>query len=182
MIPPLNRDGLLSPGRWGGSFAEVEQMFVVGQSALRRQIWVDFQNAFNLLHGVTKISRVWIGGSFTTDKPNPGDIDVVFIIRNDVLEAAHKDPMKNKMLNIFAKRKVKELLNMRVDSFILPWVLSASQEASSNQVVANYYKGRGYWDDFWERTRTPTGADLPLESDVYQRRGYVEVIVDGNNK
>ena len=175
MIPPLNRDGLLPPGRWGGSFAEVEQMFVVGKSALRQQIWVEFQNAFNLLHGVTKISRVWIGGSFTTDKPNPGDIDVVFIIRNDVLEAVQKDPWKNKMLDIFAKRKVKEFLNMRVDSFVLPWVLSSDQ-------VEKYYSRRGYWDDFWERTRTPTEADLPLESAVYQRRGYVEVIVDGNNK
>ena len=180
MIPPLNGDGLLPPGRWGGSFAEVEQMFVVGKSALRQYIWVDFQNAFNLLHGVTKISRVWIGGSFTTDKLNPGDIDVVFIIRNDVLDAAREDLSKNKMLNIFAKSRVKELLNMRVDSFVLPWVLSASQEVSKDQ--AAYYVGRGYWDDLWERTRTPTEAALPLESATYQRRGYVEVIVDGNNK
>lgn len=178
MIPPLNGDGLLPPGRWGASFAEVEQMFVIGKSALRQQIWVEFQNAFNLLHGVTKISRVWIGGSFTTDKPNPGDIDVVFIIRDDVLEAAHKDPSKNKMLNIFANKRVKEFLNMRVDSFILPWRLITSQEVSSDQI--DYYYRRGYWDDFWERTRTPAGANLPLESAAYQRRGYVEVIVDGN--
>ena len=175
MIPPLNGDGLLPPGRWGGSFAEVEQMFVLGKSAVRQQIWVEFQNAFNLLHGVTKISRVWIGGSFTTDKLNPGDIDVVFIIRNDVLDAVREDPWKNKMLNIFADRRVKELLNMRVDSFVLPWVLSGDKAAS-------YYIERGRWDDFWERTRTPTEADLPLESATYQRRGYVEVIVDGNSK
>ena len=68
----------------------------------------------------------------------------------------------------------KEITGLRVDSFIVPWALEDTDEMT----VPGYQKWRGYWDDWWERRRRAPGE--PLESEAYQRRGYVEVVIDGN--
>jgi hypothetical protein len=42
-----------------------------------------------------------------------------------------------------------------------------------------YLRRRGYWDDFWMRTRSGTKGQPFQVADALPRRGYVEISLDG---
>jgi hypothetical protein len=84
VIPPLNpTTGLLPQGRHVCSAAEVEDMFVKDSvfpgSSTRSKIWNDWNDGLALLQSAVPVHAVWIGGSFTTSKLDPGDIDVTYV-------------------------------------------------------------------------------------------------------
>lgn len=175
MIPPLNDDGFLPPGRWGAALDEVWDRFASGPTPRRAEVWAEFEQALELLRSAVHVSRVWLGGSFLTSKAEPGDVDAVFLIRADRLERAMRDDYGSKVVGLAARGHMfKEVTGLRVDSFIVPWALEDTDEVT----VPEYQQRRGYWDDWWERRRRAPGE--PLESEAYQRRGYVEVVIDGN--
>ncbi len=50
------------------------------QSTKRVEIWDKFNAFINILSGFGLTFDAWLDGSFLTDKPEPGDIDLVLII------------------------------------------------------------------------------------------------------
>lgn len=173
MIPPLNADGHLPPGRWGATLDEIQNRFAADSSSRRAEVWGEFVQALALLRSVVRVSRVWVGGSFISVKEEPGDVDVVFFVRADQIEYDRLNEDDRAILGFAAGGpQFKKATGLRVDSYLVPWLLGDGAE------VAEYQKRRGYWDDWWERCRRSPGE--PVESDAYQRRGYVEVIIDGN--
>lgn len=175
MIPPLNDDGFLPPGRWGATLDEVRDRFATGPTPRRAEVWAEFEQALALLRSAVRVSRVWLGGSFLTSKAEPGDVDAVFLIRADRLEQAEQDYDDGTVVWLAASGPMfKKVTGLRVDSFIVPWALEDTDEMT----VLQYQRMRGYWDDWWERRRSAPGE--PLESEAHQRRGYVEVVIDGN--
>lgn len=178
MIPKLDTfTGMLPPGRWGATLAEFESSFVSGQDPVRASIWNDFGTALQLYRSIVPVSRAWLGGSFTTSKAQPSDIDVVFMVRSEHILKAGRDPHNARMLEAFARSRLKSSTGLAVDSYTISWLLDA---AGGGAVAGQYYADRGYWDDFWERCRSGVKGAPAVESDAYQQRGYVEVIVDGN--
>jgi hypothetical protein len=71
----LNARGRLSEGIHDCTLAEVEAVF--GWNARRRQLLQRMTNAFHDLHAMG-CPRVWLDGSYVTDKPEPGDYDAVY--------------------------------------------------------------------------------------------------------
>ena len=43
MIPPLNDDGFLPPGRWGAALDEVRDRFATGPTPRRAEVWAGFE-------------------------------------------------------------------------------------------------------------------------------------------
>lgn len=85
MIPTLDPStGLLPPGRHVGTAADVEAVSVNGaafaKSTSRPAIWSGWNDALAVLQSVVTVYSVWIGGSFTTSKLDPGDVDVTYIV------------------------------------------------------------------------------------------------------
>lgn len=178
MIPNMRPDGTLPPGRWGTTLPDVETTFVSGRDPVRAEIMQDFINALQLLRRVTPVSRVWIGGSFTTSKTTPSDIDAVFIIRSDHIERAQTDTTSAAILQLYTgAHRLMNATGLRVDAYMLAWELDGTGQG----LAAEYLRWRGYWDDFWERSRSGPKSAAPVDSDAYQRRGYLEVIIDGNS-
>ena len=100
-------------------------------------------------------------------------MDAVFFVRADQILHARLREDDSWILGLAASgHHFKEVTGLRVDSFLVPWTLEAGADAT------DYQLRRGYWDDWWERRRRQPGD--PVESGAYQRRGYVEVIIDGN--
>ena len=173
MIPPLNDDGFLPPGRWGASLDEVRSYFAQDPSSRRAEVWAEFESALRLLRSAVRVSRVWVGGSFVSVKEEPGDVDTVFFVRADHILRAQSSEDDSQILTLAASgHHFKEVTGLRVDSFLVAWPLEVGAD------VTGYQQLRGYWDDWWERCRRQPGD--PVESEAYQRRGYVEVIIDGN--
>ena len=173
MIPPLNDDGHLPPGRWGATLDEIQNRFAADSPSRRAEVWGEFLQALALIRTVGRVSRVWVGGSFISVKEEPGDVDVVFFVRADQIECDRLSDDDRAILSVAAGGpRFKDRTGLRVDSYLVPWPLGGDAE------VIAYQTRRGYWDDWWERCRR--SPEEPVESDAYQRRGYVEVVIDGN--
>lgn len=172
MIPDLQDVGatykILPHGRYLTTFDEINASFVpVGNSA-RETIWTEFINATEFYREtIGEIFSVWIGGSFITSKDNPSDIDVTYLIKSDVFNKAIHDIYGNKAISIM--RRVDTFRFDLVDSYIIE--LHQTHTQCSPQ---DYMQWRGYWDQFWSKTRIgdPSQPSFP-------KCGYLEVMIDG---
>lgn len=170
----------LPQGRYATTLEFFETTYVLSQpfsgSTTRGKIWADFKVALNLLRSVVPIASVWVGGSFTTSKVNPSDIDCLFVIDSDDLLEAHKDSDNAQIVAWFAVPGLLKLNNLLVDSYVLPWRAVTEPHLLEDDDL-EYYRARGYWDDWWQRQRVvPDQLD---RRNTFPQRGYLEVIVDG---
>jgi hypothetical protein len=173
-VPPLDA-GRLPLGRWAVSVSEVEAAFVTGQSARRQKVWGDWLTLTRALREIVDVvPAAWLGGSFLTDKDEPGDVDSVYVVEAHRLLSAKGDPGKAQFLQVLADMKVKDVFDLDVDSFILEWVPRPGVQPAP--WAAEYLGNRGYWDDLWSRERSSDTRE-----DSVPRRGYLEVILDGFN-
>ena len=77
-IPPLQENGELPPGEHQASVDQVERLF--GCSTERRKsLMRGLRDAISNLAS-SGVRKLWINGSFVTDKDDPNDIVVVNLI------------------------------------------------------------------------------------------------------
>ncbi|MFJ2648295.1 DUF6932 family protein [Streptomyces sp. NPDC087420] len=180
-VPELTHvRGMLPVGRYECTEEEVESAFVSHEryvaSTTRQSIWNDWETARDTLRSLVRVHGVWIAGSFTTDKLDPGDIDVVFIVGGE--EYDQLDNREKAMVSLFATGGAGAAHhNLQVDSYMLPWKCFPIPDLS-DEGQSEYFSRRGYWDDFWLRTRSGAKDDPPVGMDATPKRGYLEVKFD----
>jgi len=82
MMPPFNAQGDLPPGVHQATLVEVVERF--GQGTPERiRVTERLQQVIALAHGTGKLERVFIWGSYATDKPDPRNIDLFLIMSPD---------------------------------------------------------------------------------------------------
>jgi hypothetical protein len=173
MALPNLVDGQLPLGRWPATVSEVEATFVTGLHPTRQKIWHDWLHLNTAMQqAVIHVAGAWLGGSFLTDKTEPGDIDCLYIVEWPILWAARRDTQRAQFLEVVAKAGAKTVFQLDVDSFILEWAPTSGVSRASHKRM--YLEDRGYWDELWSRHRSTVPRD-----DALPRRGYVEVIFDG---
>lgn len=181
-IPGLEAvTGALPVGRYGCTEAEVEQFFVrhsyFFNSTSRPGIWADWERAHTIVSSLLTVHSVWMAGSFTTNKLNPNDIDLVFVINGDEYDALASGDRQ--VLTLFAGGLARGMPfhELHVDSYIIPW-RSIQDPAASGFQTGDYYGYRGYWDDWWSRLRASSGPPCSLVEATAPRRGYLEINYD----
>ena len=178
MIPELQDIGternVLPLGRYLCTLDELRDRFVPEESDKRKKIFAAFQFIIGLLkEAFGSVCEVWVGGSFVTSKEEPGDIDAVFVIRADLFDHA-----RDTELGRFAiwGLNTKHGFSSLIDAF----VLFIHPTGVDNEAVAegeyDYMKSRGYWDQFWSKTRSVTVEET---GESYPSAGYLEVMLDG---
>ncbi|HJX78592.1 DUF6932 family protein [Glutamicibacter sp.] len=170
---------LSPPGRSRLTFNDFENQYGPGTiycgNDRRQQIWDHFVKATAMLRDSLPIAAVWIGGSFVTNKPEPNDIDAVYILNQN----------KYSTLDDFGKRRIAGFAEdgwlfdrgIRVDSHVVDW-FPHSELDMEDPSQGPYLKSRGYWDDFLQRYAVDKLAELTEDSAI-PKRGYLEVILDG---
>jgi hypothetical protein len=106
-IPSFLENGLLPPGLHHADMSEVEDRF--GKSTPRRRELFERLKMFVELAHLCGALKMLINGSFVTDKPEPGDVDVV--IRLDQYHeelVAQSDPKALELERMFESREPKE--------------------------------------------------------------------------
>jgi hypothetical protein len=183
VLPSLDTStGLLPVGRHVCAADEVESMFVsdaaFSESVSRRQIWSDWTDALALLQSAVPVHAVWIGGSFTTSKLDPGDIDVLYVVNAEAVRALQGE-QETKIVNIFnTPGQVKAELALNVDTYLLFWeCIQFPLPYGMNVFQDQHYRTRGYWDDWWQRVQQGPKGSPPVPADTVPRRGYLEVPV-----
>jgi hypothetical protein len=82
MLPPLTAEGVLPPGVHLAPVTEIIARFG-SHNAVRRDMAQRLQRILALAHGTGHLRRVFVWGSFVTAKPEPADIDLMFVMNAD---------------------------------------------------------------------------------------------------
>jgi hypothetical protein len=174
--------GLLPIGRYAGELHEIRAAFVddpaFTQSTSRLEIWEHFESATEELRKILSVAYVWIGGSFTTDKLDPDDIDVVYWAEDTKLEAVI-DPKDQAVLNLFVMNQLRAQTGLRLDTRVCHWHVQPKAALQNTLEHLRYVQLRGFWDDFWLRKLSGPKGALPVRPDALPKRGYFEVKLDG---
>ncbi len=81
-LPPFNDEGDLPEGVYRARLSEVLARFSAG-TAKRQAVAAQLTRIFNLVEATGKLERMVIFGSFVTAKPEPNDVDIVLVMRDD---------------------------------------------------------------------------------------------------
>lgn len=174
MLPGLI-DGALPTGRWTCRPEDLNSVHMLPDSTHRAAIWREWTELTGAVQEATgAVAACWLGGSYFTDKAEPADIDCVYVIDHERLSAARAGTSHAQLLDIVAKSQVKDVFELRIDSFVLSWWPRGGVHRGSDVRRESYLETRGYWDDLWLRKRSTGARESKIPS-----RGYVEVILDG---
>lgn len=81
-LPQLNRTGELPAGVHQATIEEVIAQF--GSGTVQRQaVTARLRRIYHLAHTTRKLERLILFGSYITAKPDPNDVDVVLVMRDD---------------------------------------------------------------------------------------------------
>lgn len=162
-------------GRHSCTLSEFASSAFVTRNETRSEIWTGFSLLLDALRDcVGEVAACWIGGSYLLDSESPSDIDCLFIIDHERLNAARLDSEQRGVISTIANSGVKQAWDLPVDTYILEWHPRAGVDEGTALRKEQYLQYRGYYDDFWSRIRSPNirQASIP-------QRGYLEVIIDG---
>jgi predicted nucleotidyltransferase len=169
------------------SHADIYDRFVVAptlaDSDTRQTIWEEYLDAQALLRSAVRVHAAWLSGSFLSGKVDPKDIDVVFLISGR--DYAKADVEDKQVVDSFVStvpgplgEPIRAHGFARVDSFLQYWRPYDSPSPGLGQDRLEYCAYRGYWDDFWQRTRKGPKEAPPTWKDGIPARGYLEVVLD----
>lgn len=92
-LDPLT--GLLPPGRYAASLDELYTTLVQSTgSAVRREIWKEWTDHRAMIQALAgEVSRMWVGGSFVSNKPDPSDVDVTYLLSARLYDQLDRDTL-----------------------------------------------------------------------------------------
>lgn len=157
MIPAFTAEGSLPPGRHPATPQEIEHSLVLPfpTSMTRRDIFNGWIRRRQELLALVEIEAEWVDGSFVTNKRDPGDIDVVTLMREDVVDA----------LEVSAKKRLQDLVvgnSPRLQFGCHSFPLMMADDGHPNH--GRYLALRGYWDRWWG-----------YHNGSFDKKGYLEV-------
>ena len=175
MIPELVDIGakrsVLPLGRYSCSLDDIRKRYVPDDDENRSAIWDGLIAVVNLVkETIGSIAELWIGGSFITSEENPHDIDVVFFFKEDRIKSV--DSRGAFLLNLLSGRYGSDL---RISSYVDSYMIVVPPTEFENDTKQGYTPWRGYWDQFWSKTRFEDDDNRWL----YPAAGYLEVMIDG---
>ena len=149
IIPSLN---VLS------SIQEFETVFVQNINTVQRTHLFACYNRY--LNDLTKVigngHRQWIDGGYTTQKPNPGDIDLVTFLDSPIVQKHYQD------LQAFIYPH--SVVQYGIDAYIV------TVYPQNHQHIAQYLSDRAYWFDQFDSTK-------PNRRGHVYPKGFLEVII-----
>lgn len=175
MIPELVDIGaertVLPFGRYSCTLDELRKRYVPEGDENRAAIWDGFMKTLDFVKAtVGSLAEVWIGGSFITGETHPHDIDVVFFFKEEKIKAVSNEGAFT--LSVLGRNL---LPVQRLNEYVDGYLVVVQPTGVENKDPQGWISVRGYWDQFWSKTRFG-------EDDVrwlYPAAGYLEVMIDG---
>ncbi|MFE4665759.1 DUF6932 family protein [Streptomyces sp. NPDC056716] len=192
MLPSFDANGHLPLGRYSVSLDEAESMLVSAPefetSTKRRPLWdgfIDYLDRFLLLEdqhadtldGLTLVHRIWLGGSFVSTKPDPGNVDTTILVDIRAERAVRGRPGSKWLTTAFQSRdSMKRKFGVSPVRVGYQPVNHVFRHDRMTVEERTYFMQRGVWDDWWQRNRLPDQADRsPSVRSAAPARGYLEV-------
>jgi len=136
---------LLAPGFTDIDLRDLERLFVepFPTPGARRSLVARFRDLVSLLQEISIECDLWLDGSFTTNNPEPGDIDVVIFSDEENLSR----------LTVSQREKFRRLLSNK-DLTQYRYSCDVSYCERRNAGKRSYWRG---WFGFSSDTETPKG-------------------------
>lgn len=130
MIPALTDEGLLPPGIHEGTVEELREK--LGWSQQRRRLISGLERALELMRDCG-VERVYLDGSFVTDKDRPGDIDGCY----DIAQGANPADLQS-MYPIFPPTPLNR--DRAKEEFGAEFFPAAATEGGSGQPFLDFFR------------------------------------------
>ena len=133
-IPPLNEIGVLPPGTHACTIGEVQERFGVFKGSDRRIVLTARLFEYFVAASAANVgSCLYVDGSYVTAKPEPDDIDLLLILREDVELDATVPPFEyNARSRGYVKKK-----------FGFDFYFGFENDASSERMLATFRRVKG---------------------------------------
>src|SRR5438094_1940918 len=92
-LPEFNSRGDLPEGLHRATLTEIRERFGAG-AEMRREATVVLLRLYELVTATGKLERFVVFGSYVTAKPEPHDVDVVLVMKDDFSLAACDEPTR----------------------------------------------------------------------------------------
>ena len=135
MLPEFDDEGDLPPGVYQATLGDVVERFGSGTDR-RRSVTRRLQRVIDIARSTGKLERVVVFGSYVTAKPNPNDVDILLVMRNDFDVSEYDEHTKSLFdhlqsqsrfgASVFSIRPSTVLLET-VDQFIAFWQIKRDQ-------------------------------------------------------
>ncbi|MFC8402560.1 DUF6932 family protein [Streptomyces griseoincarnatus] len=184
-------DGHLHPGRYqvdlDGARDFLVSASIFEHSTTRPTLWEGLERYLvrfwsleerytDHLGSLSLVERLWLGGSFVSNKLDPANIDATVFVDHEAEAAVRNREGARWLTDAFQREAVKAefgLSPIRVRYIRVP---SPFKTKELTQVDKQYYGDRGAWDDWWQRRRASDHVkDGPTVETATARRGYLEV-------
>jgi hypothetical protein len=192
VLPSFAANGFLPLGRYSVSLNEAESLLVSAPefqgSTTRRPLWDGFlaylerflvleDRYADALGDLALVHRVWIGGSFVSTKPDPGNIDTTLLIDTRAERAVRGRPGSKWLTTAFQSRdSMKRKFGVSPVRVGYQPVSHVFRPEHMTPEERTYFMQRGVWDDWWQRCQLPDRTDRsPSEKSAAPARGYLEV-------
>lgn len=166
MAVDFTDEGYLYPGWHDYTIDRFKQDFVSNfdESITRKTIFNGFEQCitFFISTGLRNF-ELWVDGSYTTSKSNPGDIDFCIYIRSsdiDKLSLDNKDKLY-KLLSEDVRKKIKQLLMCHI------FFVNNVEDMPESKLKDEWLENRKYWIDFFSHDRDNT------------EKGIVRIVYNG---
>lgn len=155
----FNENGVLPPGFYEYKLEEIEKIFVneISESQTREKIFNGFKIWLRELLNLVIPEEIWLDGSFTTNKINPNDIDIIVFNH-------YKDASKD--FNILQKIGHENFC----DTY---YAIEPNEEISQNQLLINY---RNYWRGQFgfDRQDIPKGMIKISKDEIWRTKEVIK--------
>jgi hypothetical protein len=167
-IPRLQSDGFLPPGKHRASVNDVREHFVDAfpTSETRGHVFELWRRQTAAVIEIMPIITHWIGGSFTTAKVNPADIDIVMLLNGidfDALSGGEREKLLNAWRTPGSAIDPSYPRPNDYDRYLVFMYPANHRFESLSEHIAR----------FWERR---WGCTRPDKDGLVHRRGFVEVL------
>jgi hypothetical protein len=147
---------------------------VAGRKQVRQWLWDEWMQHRALVEATAGgVTRIWVGGSFVSNKPDPSDVDVTYLLSAEIYDRLGREELAD--LDDLTERSWCVEKHMRVDAGVvrLPEEVPVPDMLPSlfSQVTNDSYRDLGRYDEVWQCTRASGMARGKV------RRGYVEVLL-----
>ena len=145
-------------------------------SDVRGEIWEEWTEHRAMVEAlVGGISRMWVGGSFISNKPEPSDLDVTYLVSARYYDRLDRETLTD--LDDLTLRGWCIEQGMRVDGHLLrlPERLEVSQMSPRllTKGASESFRDLGLYDELWQCIKPASAQSTPGDL----RRGYVEVLL-----
>lgn len=169
MVPDVNEDGLLPPGRHLATLDEIREKFVKDApfDTERSVVFSALELHFQIIVSLIPTGSLWVDGGFVTHKSwaAPKDADLAYILRSE-----HLNGLESEAQERLASLVTLQGVQVAHPPIVVPRIQPMGGLIDAFLILQEVQSMMDYWDGVWSTVKGEDGEII-----AGARKGYLEV-------